>query len=172
MKNETEVFSMPFLEEADIERRAIRLHMLAWVLRALLGAGIFGAVFSGCTFPNWIGVVVLAACCAGLTVISWFFLALGLSLSTRWDWNDYCWLPSRSCDELVSLCDKNPGLLPYRDRVREAGRRFTCGEFYSMRNWTVERTKRREALEQEARERASCQRLYGITVTAEQGARK
>ncbi|WP_434715837.1 hypothetical protein [Paraburkholderia sp. A3RO-2L] len=54
------------------------------------------------------------------------------------------WMDDDHCAELAALCDRNPPLAQYRDMVVVSRRRFTTGEYLSMKAWARVQERRAE----------------------------
>lgn len=169
MEHATE-FSMLLLEEATINRRRRIGSLVRWALVFASFAAVAWATgqwLSQGRAPvgvlSWCMLVVHASAC-GLPAAAVFWLAFVRPLLALLHLvaEDYAWLDVGECLELAELCEKTPGLVAYRDRVRAANRRFTCGESNAMFAWAREQDWLREVAEEEARARSGCQRLYGI----------
>jgi hypothetical protein len=156
-------FSMPMLSELQIERRQWLHRRVTWALYVLLsagsGVGYLVSWFKGDdhSWPNAIGIV-LAFILTELVII--------LAVSSTRDEGDNDWLPQSSCAWLARLCDANAGLQPYRDRIRQSGRRFTREEAYRMHRWVQEQSYRADEAERAAKDEKACRQLYGIAGNA------
>jgi hypothetical protein len=102
---------------------------------------------------NW-GYVI-----GGLLVVAMVLLALKTSMSdtvegvallnilfssillgTNWldayfFWPETAWVRESDWDELATLCENTPGLIPFRDAIRASGRRFGYEEAEAMVTW-------------------------------------
>jgi len=163
MKINLNEFTRPLLSEAEIERRYARIvavRRVLWVVLALavlawpLGAGEHGA-----------GLAIAWATKLGIWAVPVILLSSSLQEIEATSTATYHWLPPSYCDDMAALCEKEPSLVAYRDRVRELGRRFTLGEFYAMRKWLAAREQAAWDAEFDAKEREACQRLYGVPST-------
>jgi hypothetical protein len=148
------VFIMPVRHESSIRlRQRVMRVVFAILLLALVSAGWTLPLTDATTVTQR---VAGHAAFAALGVLMAILAAASLGLMR------YEWLDMSDCTELADLCDEHPGLQPFRNRVLEEGRRFTCGEFTAMKAW-VEKQKQQAA---SAREKASanegCKRLYGL----------
>ncbi|MBK3780264.1 hypothetical protein G3A43_08335 [Paraburkholderia aspalathi] len=152
------VFGMELLAEKVIDRRRTRARKAYGVTVLVLAVGIFSLSSPNPNIPEvitgFLKVVMLLACCALVADIFMKFPKLQAT--------NYEWLLSSNCDELAELCERNPGLVPYRDQVRSLNRRFTFGEYTAMKSWVDEQREQAIKADEAARERVACQRLYGI----------
>lgn len=152
-----DVFSMPLRTEDEIIRRCRKVRGLYWLLLIALMAALPWMPAGQTT--GWTTVLLrVMAFTVGLYVTKGIFELVPALRAHQYDW-----LSRSKCDSLADLCDENPGLVPYRDRVRAEGRRFTRGEYDNMRKWVGQQDVARLKAEHAARERAACQRLYGVS---------
>ena len=151
-----DVFSMPLRTEDEIIRHCRKVRGAFWMLIIALTVALHwlppGHTTGGMT-------VLLRVMCFGVGVVG---IKAIFDLIPALRAHRYDWLSPSKCDAMADLCDENPGLVPYRDRVRAEGRKFTTGEYDSMRIWVGRQKTDAVYAERVARERAACQRLYGV----------
>jgi hypothetical protein len=158
-------FSMPMLAEAEIDRRRNRLSRVCRTIYAGSAVASFGLLQwvalhcgDGKFLENVAGGLLLGAFGS---ILAWVVIVHAIE-DSRLDPDQYEWLPAYECDSFAEFCEEHPGVQAYRDSVRAAARRFTKGEYWAMRGFvTMQREAEYEA-ERTAKERAGCQRLYGI----------
>lgn len=166
----TAEFSMPLLDEAAINRRRCIGKLVIWalVLACFVGcAYVVGTAVVEAKSPGSVlqwGLVALATVVASIvaTIVYGLLFVKPLVMLLHCDPDDYMWLDASGCNALAELCEQTPGLVPYRDRVRAANRRFTCCESDAMFVWAREQQYHAYVAEDAERVRAGCQRLYGI----------
>jgi hypothetical protein len=160
-----QIFTLPFESEAVIEQQYARRKRIEartpFVAFFILGTAAFFLVWllSGLSrdFYDVMGNVFLSALIA---LVLTFVLTVEESFDRSSE--QYAWLPVEDCASLGSLCEENPGLQPYRDQVREAGRRFTQGEADEMRAWVSDEERRMFREAADAKNQEACRKLYGI----------
>lgn len=155
-------FSMPFLTVTQIKHRKSRARWIYWTLLVMV-------VLANLGVWKWIehsATRDLGSMPWALTVITtslmWLMLLATLR-ELRWDARQYEWLEAATCGTLATLCELNPELVAYRNRVRDTGRRFTNAEFRAMRDCVLTKRAAEERVRARAEELEGCQKLYGIT---------
>jgi hypothetical protein len=156
MQIEDDVFSMPLRTESEILARYETL--CGRVLRnraaglALLVVIIVAArVVSGGNPSVIVWTALVTAFSIGFIVASCRALDKHLFVPSS------AWLEDEDCEELATLCENYPGLMPFRDWVRETGRRFAFEEFEAMQMWA-------DCRAPSAKHRRGYERLYGRTL--------
>ena len=153
-------FSMPLLAEAEIERRRKRLVRVNRTIHLASVVAIFGLVQWGALHDGGseaIGLVIGAI----MAFLAWMAILFSIE-DTRLDPERYTWLPAHMCESFAEFCEENESVQAYRNKVRGAARRFTMQEYAAMKSWVSTQREDGHMAEQRARERAGCQRLYGI----------
>jgi len=162
-------FSMLLRAEADIEQRRtrlVRIHNTFHAVSAIVGFGAMQWLFVAFGHGDLGGRVVFGLFMGALTTLVISMLFASYLEETRLDPRMFDWLPAHKCEAFAEFCEENPGVQAYRDKVRDAARRFTMEEYWSMRSWVSEQRAGEYEAEQTAKERAGCQRLYGIASEA------
>ncbi|MEX3983892.1 hypothetical protein AB4Y45_33445 [Paraburkholderia sp. EG287A] len=160
-------FSMPLRTEEQINETRTRLELIGWVSRLGLTIATFGLMqwFSFSFRQDSVLDTVLAGLLLGTIISMVLLLLLSGSLNeTELDPRQFEWLNPSLCASFAEFCEKNPGIQAYRDKVREAGRRFTVEEYSAMQDWVSAKEAAERAATQQVREREGCQKLYGIPV--------
>lgn len=158
-----DVFQMRFLTEAQIRTR----RGVSMAIRLLMAVALAAVIFctdSASTFwqpTPLMGKVVVTGI---LLFVLWGMAECIGPLASA----TYQWLPQAGCGLLADDCDRYTGLQPYRDAVCASGRRFTMGEYRTMRAWAHaqhEKAARNDAAvylaEKAALDLADSRRLYG-----------
>ncbi|RQR65492.1 hypothetical protein DIE18_03315 [Burkholderia sp. Bp9125] len=153
----TAEFSMRLMDAAAINRR----RGLGRLLRSALLLAGFAASAGTCGWGtahgrsfagplDWAMLMLTSggAGCFGAFVL-WLAFVRPLMALLPLVPEDDTWLDASECRALDELCEQEPGLVPYRDRVRAANRGFTCGESDAMFAWAREQEWMRREAEEE-----------------------
>jgi hypothetical protein len=154
-------FSMQLLPESEIEHRRKRLVRVTRAIHLVSAVVAFGLIQWGVLHDGGRNAAIGLVIGAIMAFLAWMVISIAIE-DTRLDPERYTWLPTAMCESFAEFCEENDGVQGYRNKVRDAARRFTMEEYSAMKSWVSEQREDGRLAEQRAKERAGCQRLYGI----------
>jgi hypothetical protein len=134
-----EVFSMPLLERAAIERTRTKCEVREALIQVALLALLTGvACFAFIRFHWAQGGYALVA--AMLVSVIAGYVIWGIAGEPLMEWFgldavQHQWLPLSEMPELAKACEEAPGVRSYLELVRAKGRPVTCGEACAIYDW-------------------------------------
>jgi hypothetical protein len=134
-----EVFSMPLLERAAIERLRLKRQLTEGLIQVGLLAVLSAAGCIAFIRWNWAqGVYALIVAMLVAVVIGYVTWGLAGEALLEWVGMDpvqYEWLPPTEVRELAAMCDDASGVRPFLEQVRVKARPVSCGEACAIYDW-------------------------------------